>query len=63
MPSPKFEIVPFNEGYVIDVKWSDGTVERTPGLFTSELAAEECLASDSFQRLVAVSPRSPKLEP
>lgn len=52
MPALIFEIVAFDEGYVIDIRWPDNTVERVPGLFKSEQAAEECLSSLSFIRWV-----------
>ena len=48
MPELKFDVVSFDGGYVIDVKWPNGSVERAPGLFTSEEAAKECVSSEGF---------------
>jgi hypothetical protein len=50
MPALYLEIIPFDEGYIIEVRWPDNAVERAPGLFATERAAKDCLSSDSFAR-------------
>jgi hypothetical protein len=50
MPNPEFDIAPCGEGYIIEVRWPDSTIERMPGLFSTEQAAHDCLASESFIR-------------
>jgi hypothetical protein len=50
MPHPEFDIAPRGEGYIIEVRWPDSTIEQMPGLFSTEQAAQDCLASESFIR-------------
>lgn len=58
MPARRFEILPFEEGFIIEVEWLDGDVDRMPGLFSSEDAAADCLCSEQFAHWLRQSKRA-----